>query len=33
MNQRSIIVGISGGKGQARAKAQALVDYAGHQPT
>ena len=33
MTRRSIIVGVRGGKGQAQAEAQALLDYGGHQPT
>ena len=33
MTQRLIIVGIKGGEGWAWAKAQAQLDYAGHQPT
>ena len=31
MTQRLIIVDIKGGKSQARAKARALLDHAGHQ--
>ena len=33
MIQRLIMVGIRGGEGRAQAKAQALLDYAGHRPT
>ena len=33
MTRNLIIVGIRGGEGQARAEAQALLDYAGHRPT
>ena len=30
MTQRSIIVGVEGGGGQAQVKTQTLLDYAGH---
>ena len=33
MTRRSILVGVKGGLGRAWAEAQALLDYAGHQPT